>query len=423
MRRSAHVAFVGHVDHGKSTVIGRLLLDSRSLPKEKLKEIRRASAEFGSEVELAFATDYLAEEREKRITIDTAQTFLRGRRLVIIDVPGHVQFLKNMITGTSQADAAALIVDAEQGMQEQTRRHAYLLQLLGIRHFLVLVNKMDLSGYDQEVFLRHQEQIRSFLQKLRMESLAFIPVSAKFGENIARRSRAMPWYRGRPLLASLEALSRRRGPRTGPLRFPIQDAYLRGGQSLLVGRIESGRLWRGQRVQALPSGQATRVRALRVFHRDRLQELARARAGQSIGVLVEEGMRLEGGAILVSPRQPPKVVDSFRAFLYWMDDCPLDVGREFRLFCATQEVQARVRRILRRVDTSTLEIKGEDSARLEANELGEVLLETGSPLAVEEFSAHPVLCRFVIEIDGRNLGAGIVAGQDGGATAEASRPG
>ncbi|MCK4821573.1 GTP-binding protein [bacterium] len=236
------IVIIGHVDHGKSTLIGRLLLDTNSLPKEKMVEIKKVSRDLGKEAELAFLTDQLKEERERSMTIDTTQIFFRTRKknYCIIDTPGHVQFLKNMLTGASLAQAAVLIVDVKEGVMEQTRRHSYLIQMLGLDKAIVVFNKMDLINYQGRRFPKIKTELLELLESLNIEPIFLIPISAKEGLNISRKSSKMRWYKGPSLLSALDSLRLNTKTMQRPLRFPIQDIYEINGEKIIVGRVASG---------------------------------------------------------------------------------------------------------------------------------------------------------------------------------------
>ena len=237
------IVFVGHVDHGKSTLIGRILHDTGSLPEGKIESIEKACAAEGMEFEYAFLLDALLEEQEQNITIDTTQIPFRTarRQYMIIDAPGHKEFLKNMITGASSADAAILVIAANEGVQEQSRRHAYLLSLLGIRQIVVVVNKMDLAGYDEKRFQEIEREYRAFLSELGLEARIFVPASAKHGENVARKSaKKMKWHRGPTVLEAFDQLEPPKAPTELPLRFCVQDVYRFDERRIIAGRIETG---------------------------------------------------------------------------------------------------------------------------------------------------------------------------------------
>lgn len=273
------IVIVGHVDHGKSTLIGRLFYDTGSLPEERYREIERTCREQGREFEFAYLMDALEEEREHNITIDTAQTFFHTekRPYIIIDAPGHKEFLKNMVTGAASADAAILLVDGAEGVREQTRRHAYILSLLGLRQVAVAVNKMDLVGYGAERFREVEEEIRRFLRSVGIVPSCVVPISAREGDNIASSSTRMPWYTGPTLLAALDSFQPPREAAGMPLRFPVQDVYVWDRKRIYAGRVESGEVSPGTRVRFTPSGKKSRVRSVETWNHP---SLARAAAGE-----------------------------------------------------------------------------------------------------------------------------------------------
>ena len=261
------IVIVGHVDHGKSTLIGRLLFDTHSLPDGKIEQVQKACAAEGMEFEYAFLLDALLEEQEQNITIDTTQIqFQTARRpYVIVDAPGHREFLKNMITGAASADAAIVLLDAGEGLQEQTRRHGYLLSLLGIKQVLVAINKMDLVDFSPAIYRQLTLDFRAFLAPYGIEPIAFIPVSAKLGHNIVAPSERMPWYAGDTLLQALDTLKEPLAPLDRPLRFVVQDIYRFDERRLVVGRIESGRLAVGDELTFWPGRKSSRLRSIEVW--------------------------------------------------------------------------------------------------------------------------------------------------------------
>src|SRR5881409_524150 len=255
------VVFVGHVDHGKSTLIGRILHDTGSLPEGKVEEIKKACAAEGMEFEFAFLLDALLEEQKQNVTIDTTEIPFRTsrRRYAIIDAPGHKEFLKNMITGASRADAAVLVIGANEGVREQSRRHAYLLSMLGIKHLIVLVNKMDLVEYSEKRFREIERDYRKFLKELGLNARTFIPASAKDGENVARSSMKMKWYCAADVLEALDLLEPRKPDTDLPLRFCIQDVYRFDGRRIIAGRIETGTLQVGDQLVFSPANKSSIV--------------------------------------------------------------------------------------------------------------------------------------------------------------------
>jgi small GTP-binding protein len=406
-RTVLNIVFTGHVDHGKSTLIGRLLIDTGSLPDSKVEEVKKVSRELGKEAELAYVTDYLKEEREQNITIDTTQVhFQTGKRAyVIIDAPGHVEFIKNMITGTSQAEAAVLIVDASEGVLEQTRRHAYLIHLLGLKKLVVVINKMDLVGYSEKRYIEVKDELARFLGGLSLEPLYTIPVSAREGENVSVRSRKMQWHRGGCFLKALDSLKQKKLLHNKlPLRFPVQDVYEVDGESVVVGRIVSGTIEKGQEVVELPSGRLNSIESIKIFD----SEKQRAEAFESIGVILQEPSLVKRGSVLVPKEDIPELNITLRASVFWMSDPPWGAEKQHRLQCSTQEVPCRVEKISKKMNSSTMELVEKDKDRLHKYEVGDVLIRTENPILTESFMAGGEFGRFVIKDEGRVAGVGIV---------------
>jgi len=407
-REALKLVIVGSVDHGKSTLIGRLFYDTGSLPEGKMEELRAAAQAEGKEVEFAFIMDHLREEREGAMTIDTAQAFFSGalRDYVIIDAPGHKELLKNMVTGASQADGAVLICSAYEGVEEQTRRHAYVLKLLGLHQTIVAYNKMDLVEYDQRRFEKVRTDLREFLQQLGIEPRLEIPISAKLGENVAQRSLNMPWYEGATILEALDTFELGPGAVEKPVRFPVQDVYELDGRKVAVGRIESGVLSRGAELLFLPAAKRRTVADILRFEESNIEQ---GTCGECIGVALEPA-EAQRGEIGCDPNSPPRPVRSFEASIFWLAHGPLNPGEELVIHCSTQEAQSRIAVIRERIDSSTLECLERNAKRLEETEVGQVTVTCDRPLVVEKFTDVPELGRFVL-VRGRNVVAGgIVTG-------------
>ena len=400
------LVIVGSIDHGKSTLIGRLFHDTDSLPEGKLEELQRASEAEGKELEFGFIMDHLREERSRGITIDTAQAFFSTARrdYIIIDAPGHKEFLKNMITGASQADTAVLICSAWEGIEEQTRRHAYLLKPLGLDQIIVLYNKMDLVEYDRTRFEAVREELRKFLDRMEVTAAMEIPISAKLGENIAERSSTMEWYRGPCVLEALDTIQRKATPLTKPVRFAVQDVYRVDGRPLAAGRVESGVLEAGATLRFLPSGENRAVRAIRKYGEDRLP---RAEYGECIGIECDDPVP-ERGQIGVEEGHPAQVQSRIEASLFWLSPEPLTRGDELTLRCSTQESRCTVTAINQRIDSSTLEHLEKDASKLRETEVGRVLLDSTAPLVMAPFTEVPELGRFVLVNDGDVVAGGIL---------------
>jgi sulfate adenylyltransferase subunit 1 len=397
---------VGHIDHGKSTLIGRLLYDTGSLPEGKIEEIKKTCEMLGKPLEFAYVMDHLDEEREKGITIDTAQIFFKkGKRdYVIIDAPGHKEFIKNMLTGASQADAALLIVDVDEGVREQTRRHSYLLGMLGIKQVIVVFNKMDKIGYKKERFEEVKDELEKFLSNFNIKPSYMIPISAKEGDNVVDGSVNMDWYNGITVIEALNSFKNRLSLRERPLRFPLQDVYERDGKKIFVGRIESGRIRKGDSVSILPSGETAVVTSIENFG----PELFEAGAGRSTGITLSDEGGAGRGSMICGSDSKPKPKSRIKANVFWMGNEPLKKEEEISYKSTTQEVRCRIVKIHRKINSSTLELLGTDSDELGGLEAGEVSLELESAVVVDDFNDMPPTGRFVLVRNGLVQGGGIV---------------
>src|SRR6266699_1432479 len=403
------VVFVGHVDHGKSTLIGRILHDTGSLPQGKIEEIRKACAAEGMEFEFAFLLDALLEEQKQNVTIDTTEIPFRTprRRYAIIDAPGHKEFLKNMITGASRADAALLVIGANEGVREQSRRHAYLLSMLGIKHLIVVVNKMDLVDYSEERFREIEQDYRKFLVDLGLEAHAFIPASAKEGENVARASMKMKWYCRANVLEALDLLEPQKPDVDLPLRFCVQDVYRFDGRRIVAGRIETGTLQVGDQLVFSPANKSSIVATI---ERWKAPANGPALAGDSIGITLSEQIFVERGYVASHENETPIETNRFHADLFWIVREPLRVGHLYSLRLATQDVKCEVVSIERVMDSSTLESKVDGREQLERNEIGRLTIQTRGRLVIDNHDRIPNLGRFVIIDDGQICGGGTIFG-------------
>jgi bifunctional enzyme CysN/CysC len=409
MERPLRVVFVGHVDHGKSTLIGRILHDTGSLPQGKIEEIRKACAAEGMEFEFAFLLDALLEEQKQNVTIDTTEIPFRTprRRYAIIDAPGHKEFLKNMITGASRADAAVLVIGANEGVREQSRRHAYLLSMLGIKHLIVVVNKMDLVDYSEERFREIEQDYRKFLVDLGLDAHAFIPASAKEGENVARASMKMKWYCRANVLEALDLLEPQKPDVDLPLRFCVQDVYRFDGRRIVAGRIETGTLQVGDQLVFSPANKSSIVATI---ERWKAPANGPALAGDSIGITLSEQIFVERGYVASHENETPIETNRFHADLFWIVREPLRVGRFYDLRLATQEVKCQIVSIERVMDSSTLETKTHGREQLERNEVGRLIIQTRGPLVMDNHDRIPNLGRFVIVDDRKICGGGTIFG-------------
>ena len=405
--RRFSVAFVGHVDHGKSTLIGRLLYDTGAVSPERLAEI--GLTQDGEGAELAHLLDYLKEEREQGISIDTAQVFFQTatRDYVFIDAPGHREFIKNMMTGACEADAAMLLVDAAEGVGRQTWRHAFLLSLLGVQQCVVVINKMDLVGFEQKRFDALRKSLLELLARVGLSGATVIPASAKLGDNVAIPSDNMPWYDGPVVLEAIESLAVTETAQL-PMRFSIQDTYDFDGQRIHPGRVESGVLRVGDMARVLPGGFYVTIESIRRFPADS----SVAEAGTCVGVILSEDEKIRRGQVLGDPNDLPVSTDTFSAKLFWLAEEPLRKRDAFTVRVACQEGTCIVNRIHQRVDTATLDVVEEEADHLEANEVGEMDMIAQSPIILEKATRNPALGRIILERDGDVVGAGVVTGMD-----------
>ncbi|MFO0335819.1 MAG: adenylyl-sulfate kinase [Pseudomonadota bacterium] len=405
----------GSVDDGKSTLIGRLLYDTGNVPEDVVAAARADSARWGTnggELDLALLVDGLQAEREQGITIDVAHRYFdTGRRkFVLADTPGHEQYTRNMATGASGADLAVLLIDASQGLQRQSRRHAYVVRLLGIRHLVVAVNKMDLVGFDETAFSALERTVASAFASLGFEAIECIPLSARGGDHVVHRSAAMPWFAGPTLLEALErAPAGRREP--DELRLPIQyvhrrDSTLRG----YAGTVAAGRLAVGDELLALPAGVRSRVQA--VLTAD--GEVQQAGAGAAVVLTRADAVDVGRGQVLVDPARPAVATRRVDADLVWMQDAPLVAGGRYEFKFAHRYVAGAVTALRHRVDVETFDTGPAGSFGL--NDVGRVEIELAEPVAVDAFDEHATTGSFiVIDLDTRGtVAAGLVRGTGGG---------
>jgi sulfate adenylyltransferase large subunit len=384
----------GSVDDGKSTLIGRLLYDSKGVYEDQLASVKKASVNRSAgPIDFSLLTDGLRAEREQGITIDVAYRYFATpkRKFIIADTPGHEQYTRNMATGASTAQLAIVLVDARKGVLPQSRRHAYIASLLGIPYVVVAVNKMDLVGFGQDVFDRIRAEFLDFSRELAIPNLHFIPISALDGDNVVTNSPRTPWYRGGSLLAYLENVPVEDGRSAADMRFPVQYVIrptldFRG----YAGQIASGVIRRGDKVMALPSGRTSRVKSIVTFD----GELEEAYAPMSVTVCLEDELDISRGDMLVTPIRMPHVSRRFEASVVWMHQTALETGRPYLLKHSTQQVRANISAVLHRTDVNTL-------ARLPAeelglNEIGAVAVETHKPVFFDPYRKNRATGSFVL---------------------------
>jgi bifunctional enzyme CysN/CysC len=400
---------VGHVDHGKSTLIGRLLHDVGALPEGRMRELQAACQRRGVGFEWSFILDAFQLERDQAITIDTSQFGFstETRRYAIIDAPGHREFLRNMITGAAGADAAVLVIDALEGLKEQSRRHAYLLAVLGVRRLIVCINKMDALFYAPDRFRALKLEIERYLGAVGLAAAAVIPVSARDGANLAARGEAMPWYEGPTLVDALDDLSRREQDKPEMLRVVIQDVYRIDTRRVLVGRVEAGALRAGDALVFSPTGVRTCVRSI---EQPRLAPGGAVRAGQAVGFTLDDHVLIERGEIASHAESPPVLSSIFKATLFWLGREPLSPGRLYTLKVATRQTMASVQAIERVIDTETLETT--QATEVAPNAVAEVVLRAREVLALDDHDCCAATGRCVL-LDGYDtVGGGVISVKD-----------
>lgn len=401
------IVIVGHVDHGKSTLVGRLFYDTGSLPDGKFEAIQAMCERRGMPFEWAFLMDALQAERDQGITIDTTQIWFNTdkRDYVIIDAPGHTEFLKNMITGAASSDAAVLVIDADEGVQEQSRRHGYLLHLMGIRQVTVAVNKMDLCDYSEERFKVVEAEYRDYLNSIGVTPTFVIPVSAREGDAIASIGDNMPWYKGPTIVDALDAFEPVPSATDKPLRFPIQDIYKFDERRILAGRIESGSLSVGDTLLFSPSNKTAKVQSLEAWSVPQLPN--RADAGYSVGVTLDQQLFVERGELASHKENPPIETDVFKARIFWLGHKSLEVGKRYKMKLNTLSVPVTVQAIEHVINTTDLsETK---ATSVERNSVGEIILRADRLIALDPFSDLAGTGRFVLVDDFDIAGGGIIS--------------
>lgn len=411
-----NIVIVGHVDHGKSTVIGRLLADTGSLPEGKLEQVKEMCRRNSRPFEYAFLLDALKDERSQGITIDTARCFFNTekRKYIIIDAPGHIEFLKNMISGASRAEAALLVIDAFEGIQENSRRHGYMLSMLGIKQVSVLVNKMDLVGYSKETYDSITAEYKAFLSEISVVPTAFIPVSAIEGDNIALRSENMPWYDGNTVLDQLDAFIPIQPDISLPFRMPVQDVYkFTGGgdtRRIIAGTIETGSLKAGDEITFYPSRKHTCVSSLEYLGSSAPQEFT---AGMSVGFTMSEQIYVRRGELaVISGQLTPCVSSVFKASIFWLGREPMIKGRPYILKIGSARTEVYLSEITRIIDASNLGSSEKD--RIDRHDVAECILRTENEIAFDLSGDNPSTGRFVIVDRYEISGGGIITEKSSG---------
>ncbi len=462
------IVVIGHVDHGKSTLVGRLLADTGSLPEGKLEQVKQACRRNAKPFEYAFLLDALKDEQAQGITIDSARCFFHTakREYIIIDAPGHIEFLKNMISGAARAEAGLLVIDVAEGVRENSRRHGYLMSMLGIRQIAVCVNKMDLVGYRQEAFAAVRDEYGQFLAKIGLRALAFIPISAREGDNVARRdgdngtleywndgvlegaerpphhstipsfhssnpssAPRMSWYTGPTVLDLLDTLQKEPAPVDKPLRLPVQDVYKFTEQGddrrIIAGRIVTGRLHAGDEVVFLPSAKRSRIQGVEAFPSVSRASCPRsegettstprgqdgrdtAEAGESTGVTLQTQVYVKPGELMVrADEAQPRSSTKLEANLFWLSLNPMVMGKRYKLKLHAARAAAYLTAVHTVIDASNLTTVA-NRRQIERHDVAHVTLETLKPMACDPAIEIPQTGRFVIIDDYEIAGGGVI---------------
>ena len=399
------VVIVGHVDHGKSTLIGRLLYDTDSLPDGKYEELVKASKRRGDEIEWSYVLDAFQAERDQAITIDTTQIWFKteARDYVIIDAPGHREFLKNMISGAAAADAAILVVDAAEGVKEQTKRHAYMLHLLGMTQVAVVVNKMDLIDHDEQKFEKLTKDIKKYLASINLTPAFIVPISARHGDMIAKRGDKMDWYKGKDLIEVLDSFEISSPYTVHPLRFPVQDVYrFDNKKRIIVGRVETGVLNKGDELIFSPTNEKAIVTGIETWPKD--EKKVQAKAGEVIGITLDQPIFVERGHIGAHEDTLPMMSNVFKANIFWLSHKPLKVGNTYTVKYGTTEARVTVQSIDTVIDTQDL---GQEGAAKEVhrNEVAEITLRAKDLIPLDPITDNSKTGRVVL-YEGHDIAGG-----------------
>ena len=411
-RPQVRIVIVGHVDHGKSTLVGRLLHETGSLPDGKLEMLKAVSARRGMPFEWSFLLDALQTERDQGITIDTTQIRFRtkSRDVVLIDAPGHAEFLRNMITGASQADGAVLIIDALEGVRDQTRRHGYLLHLLGVKQVAVVVNKMDRVDFSEARFRAISDEISAHLIGLGVTPAAVIPISARDGDGVAQLTPNIDWYRGPTVVGALDALTPAQPLDELPLRLPVQLVTKFDDRRIVAGRVESGNIGTGDEIVIMPTGKIAKVKSIESWP---LTPLAhRQGAGRSVGITLDRELFLERGDIISHVNAAPRDTRRLRARIFWLHDAALKAGASVLVRLGTMESRATIVGIDKAVDPG--ELASVSASQIARNHVGEIDIALAKSVAADAYTDNPRIGRLVIEVNGRIAGGGLVLGVDAG---------
>ncbi len=408
-----NLVFIGHVDHGKSTTVGRILFDTGALSETELRKLKEEAAKVGKATfEFAFVMDKLKEERERGVTIDVMHKDFQTNKyyFTIIDAPGHRDFVKNMITGTSQADAAVLVVSAKEGPQPQTKEHAFLARTLGVGQLIVAINKMDTINYDENRFNEVKSEIEKLLKTIgyKVENIPIIPIAAYTGDNVAKKSDKMPWYKGKTLVEAFDDFVPPEKPVNKPLRLPIQDVYSITGVGLVpVGRVETGVLKVGDKVIVMPSGATGEIKSIEMHH----QPMQQAEPGDNIGFNLKgiDKKSIKRGDVIGHPDNPPTVVEEFKAQIVVLNHpTAITVGYQPVIHAHTAQVACSIISLDKKINPKTGQVEQENPEFIKTGDVAIVTFKPTRPMVIEKASEFSPLGRFAVRDMGQTVAAGMV---------------
>jgi len=406
-----NLVIVGHVDHGKSTFIGRLLADTDSLPHGKLEQVKATCAANAKPFEYAFLLDALKDEQAQGITIDVARCFFKTkkRRYIIIDAPGHIEFLKNMVTGAARAEAALLLIDAKEGVRENSRRHGFLLSLLGIKQVVVLVNKMDLVNYDEAVFQSIVKEYSDYLAQINVKPITFVPIAAFHGENIIEPSAKMPWYKGNDVLTLIDEFKKEEDKEKQPFRMPVQDIYKftekNDDRRIVAGTVETGTISVGDTVVFYPSQKQSKILSIEGFNTPAKKSIS---SGRATGFTLDTQIYITPGEIMAkASEKAPEIGFEFKANLFWLGKKPMIYDKRYKLKLGSTRQHVYLKKIVSVLDASDLSSNA-TKTQIDRHDVAECIFQTTKPVAFDKTTDIESTSRFVIVDDYEISGGGII---------------
>ena len=411
MKERMNIVIVGHVDHGKSTLVGRLLADTNSLPKGKLEQVKRTCELNSKPFEYAFLLDALKDEQDQGITIDTARIFFKSpkREYIIIDAPGHIEFLKNMISGAARAEAAILLIDAYEGIAKNSKRHAYMLSMLGIKQVIVAVNKMDLVNYEENIFNDIQKNYTNFLNEININPLAFVPVSARDGINITANSGEMLWYEGPTILDLIDTFKKEKEVNRNSFRMFVQGVYKftanGDNRRIIAGTVNSGTINVGNEIIFLPSGKKSFVKSIENYGKENVKQ---AGSDEAIGLTLTTQVYVKPSELICKTDEVlPETTDRLSANIFWMGRNPLETGKRYKLKIGTNKTNVYIEKIESVLDASAL-VKSIDRNEVTRHEVAQCIFRTANPISFDLVGELKSTSRFVIVDNYDIAGGGII---------------